>query len=758
VAEVLEAEIDLATHEAFRNLQAFAAQLEAAEKQVNTLSQRVQTLEANTEKLATTKRKATGSAKEFDDIGTSNIGTLGKWSGAVVSLIGSYVGFTAVIETLRRVEQAQKDVNEATSKGVNARLDLSRTLRDLQFNLNIPTTAAGQNEARAILQDFMSRAPGADVPTIASVLGQANAFRFDVRQPGAGRDIASDVIRMTARLGLNPETGGDIVRLLGTANARDPQSARRLLAQLEAAARTSPIESPREFMDAALRTTLPLMAQGLGVEEAFGMFAAAAGSDPSPLRAATNVLQYSRLWIGRDEKSMAELFRRSTESGLLDRKKFADLEKQIAESVMPEYGPRIRNAQQTIADAERDTETERSDFDRDMADLQAQQRRAGTDTEKLAAASNAIESRREGFDRSQRERQQQAQRARDSLAQIQKSATEKINLRLGSAAWRSLSFGQRESIFRQMTAGLNAPGFESLVSSLGATQEETQAGTGIVLGQGPAAVAATVSAMRGADVGQFVRENQQFEQLDIARQTATQNEVAMRQSASVSDLDVMVKQFQELSAARADAMSIAAGGRPFLMSETQYRLRVFLQELTDQFNAWYATVSDEERKQFPEIDSLASSMSSLLSEGSITSEFSNSYLETEIKSFARRFVIIAQKVSDFRSTYTGSRTMSRPRTRVQNIIFGVQMNDAGGRPLAPASPPMRFVPTPGVPSDLAPPGSTVQEIPGTGGGSPAPVPGSAGASAVYNVTIGTVVSGGADVVDTIGRLEQAEQA
>lgn len=862
--QVLEAEIDLATHEAFNSLQAFLGRLEATDVSLANVARNITVLEQQTGQLATANRVVSESAQQeqiyiervgesyrlsgisarqsaeqkvqsereatqaaeqsatrresasaraarqlqneilsarnmtdayagvggaaatagretnvLNQLGSSAIGIVANWQGAVAGLVASYLGFNGIVDILQKMNDAQRDLINTQQSLVQSRLGFSEQLRDIAFNLNLPTTTGGQQQARQILEQFMREAPGADMRMIQSVLGQMTAFnsvfQSPVTQPGTGREIAADVANMSARLGLEPQTAGDVVRLLATQQARDPRQARQILAELEQAARTSPIESPRDFMQAALRTTLPLMQQGLGFRESFGMFSAAAGPEPSALRASTNVEQFSRLFIGRDDKSMAELFRRSVDVGLLDSRQFAEKEAEIRRAVMPDYDARLRNANQTILDAQQDSETNRVRFEREMAELEQKRRRAGGDVNRASSIANDIAARQEGYERSQRENQQRAERAQDTIVGLDRDINQKVNERLGAAAWRSMSLARRFEVFQRLAEQAKTPArFEELIVSLGATREEAQAATGVMLGAGPAALRATTEAMAGADTGQFTEANREYQRLDIAQQTAAQNQQLLRTSGAATDPVIATFRLSQQSRTRAQQLESAMGGRPPMQSEQLFRLNVLLDDVINQIQVWYSTTTDAERQAMPEIDQFVTEARTFMRDWpGMTGNLD--VREGRLHRLFQRFFELATRVSQWRGAHPGiPRTTNMPRVETYNFERSVwnqyQQQAPFVEPMFPnadidlprGGPTTRPTtqPTAGQVSSAGNAAAAFEAGGDTGGMIVEPIAsaGRSGPGIVYNVNIGTVVANNGDALDAIGRLEASERA
>jgi hypothetical protein len=700
-------------------------------------------------------------SKEIEDSARRNTRANEEWANSTLSVIAAYGGFAAIRQVLSELDDQQRKVLEGRDKLVAGRLGLDEQLRSVIFNLGLPMNAAGQEQARQLMRTLTQAAPGATIEQAAAVAGASASFNLNVGQAGADQQTAVEVLRSASRAGLDPETSGNLIRLLVATRSTNPQAARGLLSQLEAAAAKSPVEQQAQFVPYGLRATLPLINQGLGLQESFGLYAAAAGSETSPRVAATAVQSLSRVFRGDDDKGAASLFQQAVRAGLLDQRQFSAIQGRVMDTVAPGYQSRINNLQSTIADATTDLDRTQHDYDRDMAEIMRKidaARSAGKQTESLTVQ---LDRRKQTFETRQRELGEQVTRAQQSLDDINRTEGAKVADKFGSAAWRSIPFAQRYQIFRTLAEQAQSPEqLQEFLRTAGATSESLRSGINILSGGGPVAQAATIQAMTGARAEDVDQRNREFATTNVAQNVVTQNRIRFQESATVGTAEERNRLLVQESESRMNRIISRTGDIPEIQDPEYFKANVFRDDLVNQFIVFYRTTSDNERRMFPAIEQIATELS-----GTASLTFKNvlarfgfvkSYY-SHLQNISVRFFRVMDEVNRYRRANPNVPRIGRPEVGPDTI---------------PPNNPLRAVPfVPLIGQSQQESGINVgpatSGLPGTspagGASGPTTQPATSGALGPqsminYNVSIGTVVSGGSDVLNTVGRLTASENA
>jgi hypothetical protein len=281
---------------------------------------------------------------------------------------------------------------------------------------------------------------------------------------------------------------------------------------------------------------------------------------------------------------------------------------------------------------------------------------------------------------------------------------------------------------------------------------------------GQTATQETAQAMAGANPATLQQENQQFTQLDIAQDVATQNRIRFEEATSVGTPEELNRLLSQESASRATRIAVTGLGRPASagLGEDRWKLYVYASDLSRQIVDFINGMSVEERQKFPQIMSLQADLQSFLTGGWVSGYASmvgiTSLASGKIGAISIQFFRIqAEVIRNRRANPNASRTRAeqlRPSrvTKTDTAIFNSGVPDVPHLGAAEG--------------EFNTPVSGFGAIPSVGGtATPAPTTQPAASGALgpqsminYNVSIGTVVSGGSDVLNTVGRLTASENA
>lgn len=236
--ETLEAEVNLATQQAFQNLQQLVQVLEVAKNSLDKLSSAVDQSEEETKKLAKrteelreqmgltgavadrTKFEESRKALQDSTMKTEKLKTelgkmrgelgevaiqqvktaaetvrsnqqmadktkettsaVGDLTGMFVKLGGTLFGLQKIVEVIKEMEQHTKNVIEAQVKLGNIKIGIDEKIQNVIDNLGFMPGTQGQERARKLVQAVQSRAGGLSADVASELIAKAQATGFEV--------------------------------------------------------------------------------------------------------------------------------------------------------------------------------------------------------------------------------------------------------------------------------------------------------------------------------------------------------------------------------------------------------------------------------------------------------------------------------------------------------------------------------------------------------------------------------------------------
>lgn len=568
MAESLEVEISFPTSIAVQNAQAFQRSILATEEALDALDGTSKAATESLNKVASAaakdaealngvKQAAADAAKSTEEVGkkSEEAGEKAKKSykgikdetteldrftsnlaGQVRGLVTGYLGLQSVFSILETLQQRTEQIAQAQGGLVAGRLSLEQQFRGVEFNLGLPPTDKGAQTARDIVKRFVQESPGATVQQISGAIGSAASFGLSPQNEQQFHTI-KNFVRTAGQLDLSQQTTGDLVKLAAATGSLTPDKSQKLLSQFLEAARTTPVENQAEFSDAFIRSVLPLVNRGVPIEEAAGLFSAAAVGEPSALRTATRVQQVTAVFEGRDEKSASAMFQRALSGGLLTKDQIKNFQAmQGQQKLTPEDEEKIRRTNYDLAEQDRKAQEENTQFKRAQEqnnnDLQ-RTRALGHDT---LAIRNRIQSRQEQHDNEMRSIDERRRVLQSTL----QSDKEKTLIGVEAQAYQALPLNERRRIFFELArrAGSGAER-DQLLRDAGASPEEMRYVSNIIAPDATAQGQSTRAAVAGASPTGAAASAEQFEGRALARSTQADQLAKIAEAEGVSTEQVL---------------------------------------------------------------------------------------------------------------------------------------------------------------------------------------------------------------------------
>jgi hypothetical protein len=462
----------------------------------------------------------------------------------IPEIVKGYLGFAAVEKILDSVKERLKDVKEATADLVADRVKADQSLRGVAFNLGLPSTQAGIDEARKIVEEISKGAPVATEEQVGGAIAAGSNFGIDPRTP-AGSSVITQVSRVAGLLELNRQSTADLVKYLGALGATSPDKANKELAQFLAAARATPIDKPDEFARAFIKATLPMRQGGASGAEAAGAFAAAAVGETSATRAATRAEQADAIIAGRDDKSRAALFERARSTGVLS----ADAEKQlraaardVTKAMSPQERDRYDAIKREVEQVDEAEAREDQNFKRDMDNI---------DRDTIAARSKGRDIRDLVDRRARRQEQFDKQQTafadrRAALARQSEGVERKVTKDVEAKIYEDLPLAERRRMFGAMIARAKTPQErEDILGAAGTSPEQRTQLREMFSPEGQkkgAEVTAAVGAARPESVGE---ESAAFAETDIGQRQASEAEDRRQAAGTTTSGEVFADTFEK---------------------------------------------------------------------------------------------------------------------------------------------------------------------------------------------------------------------
>lgn len=650
--------------------------------------------------ISTTGDKATESGAKLktlhDPAGQldNDFNSLAKSTGAWVA---SFAGLSAVLALMRKMQEELAEVERIRNRLIEGKAGIDTTIQGFLANLGLPNTAAGQDQARTILTTLKQRVPQAPINVITGIAGQVQAFGRDVTAPGAGQDLTALLAGFAASMQLSPEEAQAIPTVLSATGAMDPKRATRVLAQIQAAQRTTAIPNQADFTKQFLRLGAQLIPQGMSIQDVAGLLAGSAGGATDARVVGSNAEQVMRAAMGKDPKSQAALGRAAAAQGVITPAQLAAADKAVPLTETE------RDRQQAI-----DKETrEIADTEADMARTRAraageaklrQDRIAQAKTPVAREAATAANKAAEDA-AAQRERDQTQSIAdrRQSIADNQRKQAKSRADAAFARVFRGLGAGARLAVVRQATVGMTpAQRAEFFTQQMGASSEEVGA-LNVLTTTGAGGFQAAQAAVQGVGAGQEAELQQGIEGYagsPLGRATAARDAIALQEAGAVRTDEEEQKFFRERSRSRAEiliknwadlpeAAKDATGLRG--MTNDRTKLIVYARDVSQQIYRFYSEMSEEERAAYPEIPDMLAALQKYVN-SPIENAFFEGQVYAQIDSLYRAFVRITRKLARERLQGTRKKRTVTPPPQLYMTSEGRGTRDAGAGVLGASSP------------------------------------------------------------------------
>lgn len=695
--EKLQIEMDFRTVQALLNLKELLATLDQVKTDTKETGQAVDAAEqavdglgvsakqtGNEVKQAGDKVKDFGNdavaagakaKKSIDDVDgpTAALGkTFGNLGSEVRNWIGGFVGLQGVIQLIQLMNDELKDTIQLRERLISEKMTFDQKLQGFVANLGLPNTAAGQDQARQILERLAKRAPASSLDSIMQMAGQFQAFGFDVTQPGEAEDIFSVAAGMAASMQLTPEEAGAIPNVAKAVGVRDAAGMQFLLAQIKAAQKTTPIANQSDFTKQFLRLAAQFMPQGMSVEQVAGLLAGSTPGSTDPRVVGTNAEQAMRAAMGKDAEAQAALAEQAVAQGVITPEALAAAVPDFLSSEMKKKEDQFGAARRRIEDAQNR-----------MIDRAAADETAGKQDEQAISAAKGNKQKLELIELRRRDRatkrlredqdaREVIQSAQKTMTDIQTGTIEKATSLAAAQAFRALPAGAKLDVALAALSGKSqAEQTEFVTQSLKASQEETGAllvlaGGGASVGQAARSAVTTVGPDQMVEIDADI---QGFISSPLGQQQAALTQTEFDRSRSVTAEEQIAKTFKDRSLQLADIFikqyknlpPAAQKGFSFTTNEMT-RFIFYQRQVIRQMYMFLTDMSDEERRAHPDIQFLITAVAKL----SYDPVFTSSAYE-KVDDAYRRFVYSARAVvADRTRGRFPSRTMSAPPDIVIN--------------------------------------------------------------------------------------------
>lgn len=381
-----------------------------------------------TEDVGEKGRHAGRELKSSTDIAKVSFEGLG---GAIVGIGASLVSLRAAVEVMKELEAHTKQVIEAKIKLGEIKVGADEKIQQVIDNLGFLPGQAGQKRALGLVQAVQAGAPGTQADVAAEILAKAQATGYkvsDVSHPeldtkAPAFSIAVEVAKFAARQRLDADTAGKLFNMAQISGVKSKGDMEKMLSQMEMAFNEIAITNPREGMRAAIASSAGRMIQGVPLNQAMAGIAAASIAEPDTSKATTNVEQFSRVAVGMDPERRLALAKMAQSAGLISPESIS----QAAIQVTPELkgtdqSLEIENAIQAIRkDREEIVKNDRERVDA-ANDYQEQQRRRSVEMAEIAKDLANPKKRRQFT-----EIQERQNKAEEDWARYQREAQEKLS-------------------------------------------------------------------------------------------------------------------------------------------------------------------------------------------------------------------------------------------------------------------------------------------------------------------------------------------
>jgi hypothetical protein len=238
------------------------------------------------------------------------------------SMLLSYASLNSVLKLLKDLEEQTKRTIDARRDLGEARLSQDELIQSAAERLGL-SGQAGINRTRTIVDKVATSVGGIDTKRATSLIASAQAAGFGVVQEGradlagGSGDIVREVGLFARRKRLDDETTTTLFRLLENAGVHTPRQAQGALATIETELQQAAIADPQRGIQTAIKSVSNRMAQGLALPQAIASVAAASVGAATPERGAQNVERLSRAAAGETDKQRLFLGQQAFNAGLI---------------------------------------------------------------------------------------------------------------------------------------------------------------------------------------------------------------------------------------------------------------------------------------------------------------------------------------------------------------------------------------------------------------------------------------------------------